>query len=409
VKRTAIAVSLWLVSLGLAAISVGLIATSWDVPLPKSWGFRGFTSTFAILFSTVGLLIVRRHERHLVGWILIASGMLSGLQALAEEYLIASFFTHEEPLPGAQWLGWLNVWIWVLTINFVIAIALTFPDGRLASRAWRWVVALGIVAVVVTILGAIADPLQVSTNMLGIPPPYDPAGLGLLTQLSAPLFTAGFAITSFAAIAATASVVLRYRRSRGVERQQIKWFAYGVAAIGISITVNVFAQAAVAAGSVPPHGTPWDLAQYSLIVAMWLVPVSIGIAILRYRLYDIDLVINRTIVYAVVSAILGATYVATVVSFQAVLRPITGGSELAVAVSTLLVVALFQPIRTQVQDAVDRRFYRSRYDAGRTLDAFTARLRGDVDLDSVRTDLVSVLHETVRPTHASVWLREGQG
>jgi hypothetical protein len=408
VKRSALALGIWLASSAISIIAVALIATSWDAELPRAWGFRGFTATFAVLFGTVGLLIVRRQPAHLVGWLLLVAGSLSAVQQLAEEYLIASFFTRSEPLPGASWIGWLNAWIWVPIVNAILLVPVIFPGGRVVAGS-RPIVATIALAAAMTITGAVASPDQITTNMRGVPPPYDPRDLGVLAEMSGLLFNAGFGLMSLAALGAAVSVAGRFRRAGGIEREQIKWFAYGSAAVGVTASVNVVAQVAATIGSAATYSPLWDLAQYALIVAMWLVPVSIGIAVLRYRLYDIDRLIDRTIVYAVVSAILGATYVATVVSFQAVLRPITGGSELAVAVSTLLVVALFQPIRTRVQDAVDRRFYRSRYDAGRTLDAFTARLRGDVDLDSVRTDLVSVLHETVRPTHASVWLREGQG
>jgi hypothetical protein len=141
---------------------------------------------------------------------------------------------------------------------------------------------------------------------------------------------------------------------------------------------------------------------------VFFVPLSAAIAILRYRLYDIDVVIERTLVYGAVSATLGATYIATVVLLQGLLRPVTGGNEFAVAISTLLVVALFQPIRNRAQHAVDRRFYRARYDAARTIDAFAVRLRGDVELDSVRADLIAVIPDTIHPAHASVWLRGGR-
>ncbi len=159
-------------------------------------------------------------------------------------------------------------------------------------------------------------------------------------------------------------------------------------------------------GFLSPRGPIAALAQATSVIGIGLLPVAIGIAVMRYRLYDIDVLIRRTVVYGAVSAALVATYLGAAVLFQAVLRPFTSGSELAVAGSTLLVVALFQPFRSRIQGAVDRRFYRSRYDAARTLDAFGARLRNEVDLDSVRADLLGVVHDTVRPAHASVWLRE---
>jgi hypothetical protein len=203
------------------------------------------------------------------------------------------------------------------------------------------------------------------------------------------------------AAAAVASLTLRFQRSRGVERQQLKWVALSGAFQLVGIVWVVATTPVTETNESKP-------AQLVMIVAFCTLPVAIGIAMLRYRLYDIDLVIRRTIVYGAVSLLLAATYVAAVVLLQSLLRPVTTGSDVAVAGSTLLVVALFQPIRARVRAVVDRRFYRERYDAARTLDAFAQRLRGDVDLDSVRRDLARTLHETMRPTHASVWLREGR-
>jgi len=196
-------------------------------------------------------------------------------------------------------------------------------------------------------------------------------------------------------LAAVASLIVRFRRSRGPERQQLKWFASAAAVLVLLQIVGLLAYVA----PVPPVISALMNLSYGLL------PVSAAIAILRYRLYDIDVVIERTLVYGVVTATLAATYVATVVVLQGLLRPLTEGSEIAVALSTLLVVALFHPIRRRAQDAIDRRFYRARYDAARTVNAFVVRLRGDVELDSVRADLLEVVNSTIHPAHASVWLR----
>jgi hypothetical protein len=193
-----------------------------------------------------------------------------------------------------------------------------------------------------------------------------------------------------------AAVLARFRTATGNERQQLKWFAYTS-----SIAMLIF----VVAGIVPLFSYLAGLGPLVAVIAMDLIPVSVAIAILRYRLYDIDLLINRTLVYAVTTGTIALTFFAGIVVLQALLRPFTNGSEVAVAVATLVSFALFQPIRSRVQDGVDRRFYRSRYDATRTLDAFSVRLRGEVDLDAVRAGLIDAVHGTVQPTHASVWLR----
>jgi hypothetical protein len=185
-----------------------------------------------------------------------------------------------------------------------------------------------------------------------------------------------------------------------VERQQLKWFLFGVSLMVIFLITATLAEITVG------YQAARDLSGIGAAVALAAPAVTATIGILRYRLFDIDVLINRTLVYGAVSAVLVATYAAVVVLLQALLRPFTAGSDLAVAASTLVVVALFQPIRRRVQDAVDRRFYRSRYDAARTLDAFTARLRDEVELDALRADLLGVVGDTLRPRHASVWLRE---
>jgi hypothetical protein len=405
--RATIATVIWMGTIALCAAGLVLIAVSFDADLPDSWGFRGFTAVFGPTFATVGMLIVRRHDRHAVGWILLAAGTLSAVQLVAEEYLIASRVTWPG-LPLGTWVGWLNAWIWVPVVVLVsVGAVLYFPDGRLASPAWRPMLPLAALSTIATITGAMFSIDQLRQNMHGFPPPYDPYAFPAFTAI-APLFiVGGFALNGLLTVGAVASVARRFRRARGVERQQIKWFAYAATVLGAAVLVNAMVQAQFL-------GTPqgqivvdpiYKLPQVFLILAMALLPCSIGIAILRYRLYDVDLFINGSIVYASVSTILGVTYLAAVVSLQALLRPLTTGSELAVAASTLLVVGLFQPIRARVQDAVDRRFYRAKYNAARTLDAFAARLREEIDLGALEHEVLAVVDGTVRPTRSWLWLR----
>jgi hypothetical protein len=196
-----------------------------------------------------------------------------------------------------------------------------------------------------------------------------------------------------------AAVVIRFRRSRGVERLQIKWFLYAVGVVLLAIA-TLFSLSFIG------NWITDEILFFMFTFTFMLIPLSIGVAILRYRLYDIDHLINRTVVYGVTTGAIGLTFFAGVVVLPALLRPLISGSEVAVAVSTLFSFALFQPMRARVQQAVDRRFYRSRYDAARTLDAFSVRLRDEVDLDSVRGELLDAVGTTLSPAHASVWLRE---
>ena len=198
------------------------------------------------------------------------------------------------------------------------------------------------------------------------------------------------------ALIAPVGLVVRFRRSRGVEREQLKWLTYTAAiAFGLQLI-----------GSFSPPGTLASLSEAMSVVVIGLLPVAIGIAVTRYRLYDIDVLIRRTLIYAAVTAVLAATYIGAVAVSQAIVAPFTAGSGVAVAISTLAVVALFQPVRTRIQSAVDRRFYRSKYDAEHTLDAFATRLREQIDLGALERELLAAVDEALQPDRASVWLRK---
>ena len=403
-----LALAIWTASFALCLVGLGLLATSFGTPLPDSWGFRGFTALFAMTFGSVGALIVRRHPAHAVGWLLLFGGALSAVQLFADEYLIAGFVTWPG-LPAASWIGWLNVWIWSFTVLSVAVLAvLYFPDGRLPSPGWWPMLPLTAASAVVTAAGAALAPDQLSTNMHRFPPPYDVRQLApVVVDNARLLLVIGFAIASVLAVASTVSVGRRFRQARGTERQQIKWFAYAATILGAAVAVNAVVQTRYLT-DLAPDLPDWilKLPEVFLILSMAILPLAIGVAILRYRLYDIDVLIQRTLVYGGVSVVLAGTYAVGVLVLQALLRPITGGSQLSVAISTLLVVALFQPIRGRFQDAVDRRFYRTRYNAARTIDAFAARLRDEIDLSTLEREVLAVVDRTVKPVRASLWLRE---
>jgi hypothetical protein len=287
-------------------------------------------------------------------------------------------------------MAWLSVWPFFPSLLLAGPLLfLLFPDGRLPSRRWRPVAWFVVVTVAAITVGAALKPGPLGEapfthvdNPVGIPGTRGffegMQAFGFLVVLAVPL--------------CVAALVRRLRRARGEERQQLKWFAYTAVAFAV----------AVVAGALVPHEAAGQLL---ILFGVSLIPVGAGIAILRHRLYDIDVVINRTLVYAGLTATLAATYLGSVLLLQLALNPITSGSSLAVAVSTLGVAALFRPARARIQSVVDRRFYRRKYDAGQTLEDFSARLREQVDLEALGGELRSVVADTMQPAHVSLWLR----
>ena len=363
-----------------------------------------------LAFPTVGALILIRRPSQLVGRLLGVVALGWALANAGSAYASYALASRPGTIPGAEWALWLSGSSWTIVVSqgVLLLLLLVYPTGALPSASWRPIAvlvgawAVGTALAIAFAAGSTDDRLAVGIlNPVAAP---EPTGT-MLRALAGPLQLAFIVLFALAAV----SLVLRFRSSRGIERQQLKWMA--AAAIAAAVLVGT-ALALLLLGLDDAGATDGIVGSWLLgfvivgTLSLALLPIAIGIAILRYRLYDIDVLINRTLVYGGVSALLAATYLSAVVLFQALLRPFTSGNELSVAGSTLLVVALFQPLRRRVQGAVDRRFYRSRYDATHTLDVFAMRLRDEVDLDSVRADLLDVVRDTVRPAHASVWLRE---
>jgi hypothetical protein len=351
-----------------------------------------------VSFATVGALVASRWPQNAIGWIFCWLGLSFSLGSASEEYALYALVTEAGSLPGAEGMVWLTAWFGGPIVFALFALVfLLFPDGRLPSRRWRPVIWLQLVAVVCLVAFAFEPgPL----GNLGLVRVTNPFGIQGAAALLGTLSWVGFFMTLAVAVAGGISLVLRFRRARGVERQQIKWFAFS----------GVVFCAVFAAGPFL-----WELPQSPATAWIWpvlflagasTVPVAVGIAILRYRLYDIDLIINRTLVYGSMTATLALVYVGSVVGLQAALRGLTGQeSTLAVVASTLVIAALFTPLRRRVQAFVDRRFYRRKYDAAKTLAAFNARLRDETDLDALSDDLAGVARSTVQPAHVSLWLR----
>jgi len=348
---------------------------------------------------TVGAAIAWRHQANPIGWLLSATGLAAGLVYLAGGYATYGMLS-ASGLPSADVVAWIFSWSKLAMALSLPPIFFLFPDGRLRFRRDRVGLVTGLTAILlgVGVLAFYPGPL------LGIMFVQNPYGW----NAGAAALDLAFAVASVLGlvflILGTSSLRARYRGASGLERQQLKWL-YGAAGLYV-VTLAVV---------LPPYlaqwlGIPVDasirfLANLIGGLAYTIFPIAIGIAILRHRLYDIDVLINRTLVYGATTATLVAMYALGVLAAHALLRPFTQGNELAVAVSTLAVAALIQPVRRRIQQGVDRRFYRSRYDAARTLDAFGTRLRDEVDIDALRRDLIDVVRDTMEPAHASVWLR----
>ena len=326
-----------------------------------------------------------------LGWMFIAIGILGGgLLGLLEQYTYEGLVEKPGSLPGALFTAWVYRWGWYPTVALICLVPLLYPTGKVPGPRWRFVLRglIGMVALLTVIFMFFPGPLDDNDPPL----PDNPVGIGALESLPADDAIIGISFLLLLGRAAL-SMIVRFRRSRGDERQQMKWMT--------------FAAVFLAAGLVVPDlvGIK-ETGDVFFALSVVLLPVALGIAMLKYRLYDIDRLINRDARLRGRSRwCLGAAYVGLVLGGQALFSSFAGGSNLAIAASTLVVAALFLPVRSRVQRFVDRRFYRRRYDAQRTLEGFGARLREQVDLETLSTDLALVVQETIQPSHVSLWLR----
>lgn len=345
-------------------------------------------------YATVGALVATRHPRNAMGWLMLAFALLVSLQFASES------FAEQNELPGQLVGAWAAGWLWYLWLSILLVFfPLLAPTGTLPSRRWRPVLQVAYVGLLAAVVGAAFKPGPTNAN----DGPDNPVGApGTWGTGFTVLELAGDVLLLAACLLAVGSLTARFRRSVGSERQQLKWFAYALV-----LMFTGWALFMVSNGLPDPWSTAVDRVGWLLFLSCMgaVLPAAIGIAIFRHRLYDIDLVINRTLVYVVLTTTLLATYALSVLVLGRLLDPLTGDSALAVAGSTLAVAALFVPARRRIQSAVDRRFYRSRYDANRILDEFTTRLRHELDLDAVSDDLRHAAEQTLQPTHVHLWLR----
>ncbi len=382
--------SLWSLSVALAAFGLFLLYLngSFEDLLDES---LGIDAVLALAFPTVGAVIASRQPRNAVGWTFCAIGLGGGASVFFAQYGVYALITNPGALSAGVISTWISTWVWLpsvmLTITFLL---LLFPHGRLLSSRWR---PLAWLAAGVTAAGSILLALAPWDLLDPGVPAQNPFGVEGLRDVGIAIATPIFLIGIPTMLLSVTSLVVRFRRSQGEERQQLKWFVYaGVLVVGVFLVPLL-----------PVSDAASSLLQ---LLFMPLLPIAAGIAILRYRLYDIDVLINRTLVYSALTLMLVAVYVGSVVVLQAGFRTLADQeSQLAVVASTLAIAALFNPLRRRIQSFIDRRFYRRKYDARKTLEAFSARLRDETDLDTLNNHLVEVVRETMQPAHVSLWLR----
>jgi hypothetical protein len=387
--------ALCVLSLALTALSLLLFILNLSYPnthLYEPWLDNTLTAVF---YPTVGAIVASRRPENPVGWLLCLYGLVISISYFCAEYAIYALLAEPNSLPAAEVLVWIVSWMLSIIVGLPALLYLLFPTGRLPSRRWRWVAWL-IAALVLA--GVITSAFSSGALMGVLGPIRNPLGIEGFTGVYKALL---YFISPVALSAVVLSVFMRLRRAAGVERQQIKWFAYAAAASVMATSLAYLVPGVI--------DTPlwFERMGFALNIAFIpAIPIAIGIAILRYRLYDIDRIINRTLVYGALSATLVALYFGGIVMLQRVFVLLTGQqSTLAVVASTLLIAALFTPLRRLIQGFIDRRFYRSKYDARKTLEAFSAQLRNETDLEALSDDLVGVVRETMQPAHVSLWLR----
>jgi len=350
-----------------------------------------------LAFPIVGALIASRHPKNPVGWICLAIGLFWMLIFLGDS------IPGTGPYPVT--IAALTQATWIPPVGLLgIYLILLFPDGKLPSRRWRPLAWLSGVVMVLASLGITFAPGPLE----GHPGVRNPFGLEALGHpwVATAVFIV-LLLLPLCMVASALSLVLRYRRSRGEEREQIKWIAFAATVVGLLYLIAMVSSLTFS-GPWGGAGTPlWlGLLQQAALVTFSAVPIAVGFAVLNYRLYEIDLIINRTLVYGTLTITLVVLYFGGIVVLQRIFVTLTGQqSTLAVVASTLLIAALFTPLRHRIQGFIDRRFYRRKYDARRTLETFSIKLRDETDLEALNNDLVGVVRETMQPAHVSVWLR----
>jgi len=381
----------------MVALAIGLLAATRDVHLPESWGFRGAQVLAAGTCGTVGIIVTLRRPDNRIGWIFIVIGLLFAVEAFVEAYAIASLTIASGPLPAMPAIAWLLTWMWVpAAFLALIFLPLLFPTGRLLSRTWRPVAWMGAAGMTLVTIAAAVTPGPVQQSpFIENPLVIDGLDRGRADSLTGLAMSVVFISIALAVV----SLVRRYRSAADDVRRQIRWFALSAAIAGPIFVMYVLSYLF---GAPTPVTKATEVAVVLSILGM---PVAAGLAVLRYRLFEIDRIISRTIAYGVVTAVLVATYTAIVLVLQGPLQAVTGGETISVALSTLAAATLFQPLRARVQRSVDRRFDRARFDAERTAASFAERLRDEVALETVVAELGETVRGSLKPDGLGLWLR----
>jgi len=382
---------MWALSIALTVLSLWLLILNLSRPYVPVYLYWAEDTLLAVGYSTVGAVAASYRPRNPVGWVLCSIGLSWGVAHITSEYATYALLAAPGSLPAAEVAAWIYSWVWVPGLGVIVFLPLLFPSGRLPSPRWRPFAWLSVLVVAAgTVMAAFSPAPGVGLSI------RNPFGIARLPDLNEQLQALMFALIFVAA----ASLVARLHHARGVERQQIKWVAYaGALAGGASFPTYTVLEA------VDPRWLHM-VGYVPALVGILGVPTAVGIAITRYRLYEIDILINRTLVYGALTAMLVALYFGGIVVLQRLFVFLTGEkSTLAVVASTLLIAALFTPLRRRMQSFIDRRFYRRKYDARETLEAFSAQLRDETDLDALSGDLLGVVTETMQPSHVSLWLR----
>ena len=365
-------------------------------------------------YATVGALVASRHPRNAVGWLLIAFAVSLTIGLGGPAYVEAGLDGDPGLYPGYEYVAWLAASTWSVPVLIILVfVPMLFPEGRLPSRNWVPILWLGIAGAVALLVGSAFRPGRLDEYSYDAIAILNPFGVdGSAGKFLVQIGNVGVGLALITWVLAGLGLLLQFRRSHGIQRQQLKWFtiAMGLIVAGFALAFFLSVVHALIDDTALGRADWWGAVEETLWFVFLFdgtlgIPLALAFAMFRYRLYDIDLVINRTLVYGLLTATSLAAYAAFVVVLRQVFSPFVPSSEIAVAISTLAVAALFQPARSWIQRAIDRRFFRRRYDATRVLNDFAARLRHDVDLDAVGADLCAAAKETVQPSHVSLWLR----
>jgi hypothetical protein len=392
---TRLAWSLWAITVALTALSALLVVLSLshpNTPVFEWW----YGNTFVVIDATVGAIVASRRPENTVGWLLCLSGVAVGASTFISQYAIYALLARPGSLPAGEAAAWIASWSLPIIIGLQVSYLTLFPTGRLPSRRWRpaaWLIVGVVVAAV------ISSAFASDAYMGSLGPIRNPLAIDGFSEVYKAVSLTAFPLLY---VVAASSLFVRLRYATEVERQQLKWLAYAAAGFALGVILVLLSGVLNTPAWFDRTANAVFLATSEGII------VAIGIAILRYRLYDIDLLINRTLVYGLLTAVLALVYFGGVTATQALFRTLTSEEQLPqliVVASTLLIAALFTPLRRRIQSFIDRSFYRSKYDAAKTLERFSIKLRDETDLEALSGDLVEVVRETMQPAHVSLWLR----